>query len=233
MSTWIVAGWLIVVGIFLLYRRHKKIWTPVELKNTPSRVRNRNGFERKKANEYRFAKRPWLFSPAEKSFYDSLKPVLSNDFEIFGKVRIADVIEVNERFRSSKWQSAFNKVAMKHFDFVICSKSDLSVVCCVELNDGSHKRPKTIERDSFVNKVCSKAGVPLVTIKQRKEYLEDDLRIHFERFMNSDNKTEKMLCPKCESELIERVSNSGANAGKKFLGCSAFPQCKHIAASIR
>lgn len=38
----------------------------------------------------------------------------------------------------------------------------------------------------------------------------------------------KTACPKCGSALVEREARSGANAGRKFLGCSAFPKCRFI-----
>lgn len=37
----------------------------------------------------------------------------------------------------------------------------------------------------------------------------------------------KNRCPKCGSELVARVAKKGANAGKEFLGCSAFPKCRY------
>lgn len=33
-------------------------------------------------------------------------------------------------------------------------------------------------------------------------------------------------CPKCGSDLVERVAKSGPNAGNRFLACTAFPKCR-------
>ncbi len=38
---------------------------------------------------------------------------------------------------------------------------------------------------------------------------------------NSDTR-----CPKCGSNLVERVARKGPNAGSRFLGCSSYPRCK-------
>jgi restriction system protein len=35
-------------------------------------------------------------------------------------------------------------------------------------------------------------------------------------------------CPKCGSELVERVAKTGANVGRKFLRCSSFPKCRYV-----
>ena len=39
---------------------------------------------------------------------------------------------------------------------------------------------------------------------------------------------EANMCPRCGSELVERVARRGNNAGNKFLGCSAFPKCRFV-----
>lgn len=35
-------------------------------------------------------------------------------------------------------------------------------------------------------------------------------------------------CPKCGGNLVKRISGSGPNKGKPFLGCSNYPRCKYI-----
>jgi uncharacterized protein with PIN domain len=41
---------------------------------------------------------------------------------------------------------AFNRINANHFDFVLCDKDELAVVCAIELNDKSHrKRDASIE----------------------------------------------------------------------------------------
>lgn len=38
-------------------------------------------------------------------------------------------------------------------------------------------------------------------------------------------------CPKCGSDMLKRIAKQGANAGRPFWGCSAFPQCRGIRAA--
>ena len=33
-------------------------------------------------------------------------------------------------------------------------------------------------------------------------------------------------CPVCNSAMVNRTAKRGANAGRKFLGCSTYPRCK-------
>lgn len=35
-----------------------------------------------------------------------------------------------------------------------------------------------------------------------------------------------IICPKCGSDLIERIAKKGPDAGKKFLGCENYPKCR-------
>lgn len=37
-------------------------------------------------------------------------------------------------------------------------------------------------------------------------------------------------CPRCGSAMVQRRAQQGANTGKAFLGCSAFPQCRGVRA---
>lgn len=39
-----------------------------------------------------------------------------------------------------------------------------------------------------------------------------------------------MICPRCGAELVVRTAKKGVNAGRQFLGCSQFPQCRYVRA---
>ncbi|MBR9884403.1 MAG: DUF2726 domain-containing protein [Oceanospirillales bacterium] len=45
---------------------------------------------------------------------------------LFGKVRVADLLEPEPSRNRSQWQKAFNRTIAKHFDFVICKADDLT-----------------------------------------------------------------------------------------------------------
>jgi hypothetical protein len=84
-----------------------------------------------------------LFSPAERSFLGVLDQAMGSEYRVFGKVRVADIATVRPGLGASARQAALNRVAAKHFDFVVCRSSDLSVLCAVELNDKSHSNRRT------------------------------------------------------------------------------------------
>ncbi len=41
-------------------------------------------------------------------------------------------------------------------------------------------------------------------------------------------KPQNLKCPKCNGSLVLRTAKKGANAGKRFYGCSNYPKCKYI-----
>lgn len=120
-----------------------------------------------------------LFSPAERSFLGVLDQAVGPEHRVFGKVRVADIATVKPGLGNSARQGALNRIAAKHFDFVVCRASDLSVVCAVELNDRSHSSPRAQARDDFLRNVCQAINLPLLTVPDRSAYSPPDIRSRF------------------------------------------------------
>ena len=125
-----------------------------------------------------------LFSPAERSFLGVLEQAVGSEHRVFGKVRIADVASVKSLGNRSSWQRAFNRISAKHFDFVICKASDLSVVCAVELDDKSHQQGKRKERDNFVSGVCQAISLPLLQVPAQQAYSLQELQAKVSHAIN-------------------------------------------------
>ena len=51
---------------------------------------------------------------------------------------------------------------------------------------------------------------------------------HVEQLNERHGPRTERICPKCGSQMLKRKSKRGANIGKQFWGCSAFPQCRSI-----
>lgn len=117
-----------------------------------------------------------LFSAAERSFLGALDQALGPEYRVFGKIRVADLASVTSGLSNAARQSALNRVALKHVDFVVCRASDLSAVCAVELNDASHGSRRAKARDEFLANVCRTIELPLLTITAQRGYLIEDLR---------------------------------------------------------
>jgi len=120
-----------------------------------------------------------LFSAAERSFLGVLDQAVGSEHRVFGKVRVADVATVKPGVGNSARQGALNRIAAKHFDFVVCRASDLAVVCAVELNDKSHSSQRAQSRDDFLLKVCQAINLPLLTVPAKQAYSPQDIRSQF------------------------------------------------------
>jgi hypothetical protein len=124
-----------------------------------------------------YTQRDVLFTPAERSFYGVLEQAISNEYKIFGKVRVADILEPNSSLNKSEWQTAFNKISSKHFDYVLCQKDTLQVVCVVELDDKSHGSKKAKARDALLDGACIGSGLKLIRFKAQKTYQSDSVKV--------------------------------------------------------
>jgi len=120
-----------------------------------------------------------LFSIAERSFLGVLDDALGADFRVFGKVRVGDVARVKPGLGRSASQGALNKIAYKHFDYIICSATDLAIVCAVELNDQSHSTKRAQARDDLIAGVCKVIVLPLMQVTARSSYSPQDVLDQF------------------------------------------------------
>jgi hypothetical protein len=120
-----------------------------------------------------------LFSPAERSFLGVLDQAVGPEHRVFGKVRVADIALVKSGLSNSARQGALNRVVAKHFDFVVCKASDLSVVCAVELNDKSHTSQRAQARDELIANVCQAIQLPLLTFPAKQAYSLQEVRAQF------------------------------------------------------
>lgn len=138
------------------------------------------GFRRKlsggERGDYPYAQTPALFSPAERSFLGVLDQAVGEQYRIFGKVRVADAIQPRRGLDKRKRQIAFNEISSKHFDFLLCARSDLSILCAIELDDASHKQTSRRERDLFLENTCRAADLPLLRIPAEHGYTAQELR---------------------------------------------------------
>jgi hypothetical protein len=197
-----------------------------------------------KSGDFTYQKVKALFTPAERSFLGVLKLAVTDEVEIYGKVRIADVITPAKGQERGDWQKAFNKISAKHFDFLLCHKSDQTPICAIELNDSSHNSAKVKARDAFVISACDSANFPLVQFTAKATYKVTDIQqaladhlpntVELADALSSSSQemeipeSDQKICPKCASEMTIKVAKKGKNIGNQFWACSAFPNCRHI-----
>lgn len=121
--------------------------------------------------ELGYRKKKTLFTEAERSFLGVLDQCIDpTQYRVFGKVRVADIVEPNPAKNRSEWQKAFNAISAKHFDYVICSTDTLQPLCVIELDDKSHSQKKRRKRDQLLDGICEEAGLPLLRFPAQRTY---------------------------------------------------------------
>ena len=117
-----------------------------------------------------------LFTAAELAFYDKLKTAIGDSYQIFGKVRLADVIEPKKGLGKSTRQCALDGIASKNLDFVLTLPGSLNIACVIELDNSSHRKPDRVERDDFVESALARADVPLIRFQAQPMYSVDEIK---------------------------------------------------------
>lgn len=118
----------------------------------------------------------FILAKAEQAFYKALQQGLGNQFLILIKVRVCDVLQPEKGIAKSEWQSAFNRISSKHFDFVLCSSNQYEIIAAIELDDSSHNRTARLNRDKFINEACESANFPLIRITARQIYVPQEIK---------------------------------------------------------
>lgn len=139
-----------------------------------------------------------------------------------------DVFLFERGINGSEWQTGFNKVSRKHFDFVLLNPEDYQIVAAIELDDSSHSRTDRINRDIFVEDLCKKAGLTLFRFKAKYAYspkeIEEIICGKKENITNDNSP----LCNKCGAIMIKKTSTDPKYAGKSFWACPGYPKCRNI-----
>ena len=117
-----------------------------------------------------------LFTVAELAFYDELKTAVGDSYRIFGKVRLADVIEPKNGLGKPARQRALDGIASKNLDFVLALPGSLNIACVIELDNSSHRNPDKVERDDFIESALARANVPLIRFQAQPMYSIDEIR---------------------------------------------------------
>jgi hypothetical protein len=123
-----------------------------------------------------YQRRGPLFSPAESRFFKVLERAVGDTATIYAKVRLADLVSVREEVSGRRFWQAFNAIACKHVDYVLCDPKTHEVLCVIELDDRSHEREDRRERDGFVDGVMQSAGIPILHFPTQARYQTAEVR---------------------------------------------------------
>ena len=117
-----------------------------------------------------------LMTPAEQEFYCTLRSSLPVEhYQIFSKVRMADIVDVQKGMEKKSRTSALNRIISKHVDFLLCNPSDSTIYAVVELDDSSHSRQSQKRNDAFKNETFAACAIPLVRFPVKASYNPEEI----------------------------------------------------------
>lgn len=133
----------------------------MSVEHYPSEVPERNDIT------FPYRVRDNFLSTDEIRFYQDLVFAVGGHYVVAPKVRLADIFYVTQRFNN---YAPFNRIAMKHVDFLLCEPHSMKPALAIELDDHSHNRPDRVARDEFIDQLFTVAGLRLVHVPIRRNY---------------------------------------------------------------
>lgn len=200
--------------------------------------------------DFAVQRRSKLLSPAEKKFFECLVAALSDDFHIFTKVAMPDVIQPSPVAGGFESKKILARMKGECLDYVLCKKEDLSIFGIIELEnfEKSDSQKDKAEREQLINSVCKSAHLRLFYFDVRQDYQGVDIRRlvtgHSSRpeqpeangsarsQFTIDNSSyaafaKQRTCPQCNGEVVTKVAVKGKRIGEKFLMCRKYPYCDY------
>ncbi len=210
--------------------------------------RHRLNFARDREASFPYERADTLISPNQQSILFLLEKALDERYSVFSKIRLQDVVRVNSDLSPGQQKAAMKRLTSEPLDLVICEKKNAAILGVVLLNgQEAPLQNENIRRETDTERVLAVAGIPAVHLNASKAYSLDEIRIEVSRtiFLKwKNNKATRPLqpdngkgdrknggfgsCPLCGAPFVKRIARKGAYAGKHFLACSNYPQCKHV-----
>ncbi|SMF96266.1 Protein of unknown function [Methylomagnum ishizawai] len=121
-----------------------------------------------------YQRRDFLFSAEERLFHASLKQAVGGDYEVFGPIRVGDVVSPRGTPPRQDGPREFEDIRDGRFAFVLCDPADLAIACAVRLRErGPAGQPAGSDP---LKTICHAAGLPLVGFEAGPVYDEHEIR---------------------------------------------------------
>ena len=102
--------------------------------------------------------------PKERQFLEAFKKVLPNDYVVFPRVGVSDIV------RPTIDTTLYNQIKERHLDFVIFLEKNMQPVVVVDLVDHSISENDIPLQDPIVSKAMQFVGLPVLEYQIKPEY---------------------------------------------------------------
>jgi hypothetical protein len=123
-----------------------------------------------------YQKRDFLLSPEERLFFTALKQAVGDQYEIFGKIQVRDVVSSRSGPGRPSPLAEYEVLEGRHFAFVLLNPADLSIACAVQLREHSWGGKQSQASTDPLKFICHAAGLPFVIFEAGPLYDANEIR---------------------------------------------------------
>jgi glutaredoxin len=126
-----------------------------------------------------------FFNKDEYKLYICLKEIFKNTkIDIFPEVALNQIIKINTK---RDYKKLYNNYCDRSIDFTIYDNENEKIICCIELNGESHEIQKRKERDEFLKEAFEFTKIPLIFIKSKNYYNQQEIKNIIEKNIQNSN----------------------------------------------
>jgi len=124
-----------------------------------------------------YQRQNFLLSQEEKQLYAALYQAVGEDYVIFAKIRVDDLVSPRSSPKGDQAWEELEALEETHFNFVLSSKTDLSIACAIQLiQHKTHDQKTNPTGGALLKVICQSAGLPLVRLEAGPFYDTVDIR---------------------------------------------------------
>lgn len=113
-----------------------------------------------------YEKNDYVMTQTELKFYRELKKITDKlELTIFPQVDLERFIKVKDNNNKDR-----NRIKSRSIDFTIVNNKNCKIICCIELDDYTHKWENVKKADEFKNDLFNKVNLKLIRIKVNNNY---------------------------------------------------------------
>ncbi len=202
--------------------------------------------------DYPYIREQTLLTAYEQSLHSALNRVIDDQYSIFAKVGLANILGIDPELPERVLGSARERIERENVDFVLCESNGTGILGVIQLDPYTHQPDGRRRHDTFIDTALKAAGIPVIRMPIQEKYSEQELRIEITRSLvlnwgkepeagnqaidgiESETSGPKYGgqplgdCPDCGSSLQIRQARKGKFAGQHLLICSRYPACNNI-----
>jgi len=131
-----------------------------------------------------------LLTDTEQKFYHDLENFVGDQYKVFSKVRLSDIIKVKhgmDKADTKRFENMLNAISI---NYLLCTPQNTKPVIALELDDIVGDADEKLKRMAFIERVFKETGFPMLRFRVRGSYA-DEIKTQLEEHINFVEKTEE------------------------------------------